>query len=108
MKILQDTQGITCTEKVGEVVVYLSMLTIPSHSLSEYTYINDVLEINTVGITLSTGRNINVVALYMPPIVSDIPLFNFQIGHVLASFHRSVPVYVVGDTNVNLTARCES
>ena len=84
----------------GGISVYVGNH-IRSHSLNNYCNINDIIEINTVKITLNCNQNINIIAIYGPPVDANILYFNVHIGQLLASFHRS-PVYVVGDLNIDI------
>ena len=47
----------------GGISVYVGNH-IRTHSLNDYCYINDIIEINTVKISLNCNQNINIIAIY--------------------------------------------
>ena len=75
----------------GGISVYIKD-NLPSHSLDEHSYVNDVLEINIVRVALA-GR---------PPSRLLTPEFNVHVSQVLATFRGLALVYVVGDINIDL------
>ena len=85
----------------GGISIYVSD-SMRSYNLQEYSYSNDLLELNTVRISLGTSNNITIVGIYRPPEIVKIPEFNNHINHLLTSFHKSMPVYIVGDINIDI------
>ena len=85
----------------GGISVYISN-NIRAQSLDKCCYINDFIEINTVRMCLGCATNVTIVAIYRPSNEVNIPDFNVHLGHVLASFPRSTPVYEVGDINIDI------
>ena len=79
-----------------------------SHSLNEYSCVNDVLEINTVRVALAGNLHLNIMGIYRPPSHLMIPAFNVHVGQALTTFRGSAPVYVVEDINIDLLHECGS
>ena len=63
---------------------------------------NDIVEINTVKIRILHLPPITLVAIYRPPVSENIPEFIVTLNEILAALHSSMPVYVVGDINIDI------
>ena len=85
----------------GGVSLYVNS-GITFHTMSDKCFISEMMEIVTVRVLVNPGCPVTIVAIYRPPSRENIPLFIAALSDILGSFHRSTPVYVVGDINIDI------
>ena len=91
----------------GGVSVYIKD-TLISTSVTDKTFLTDIIEVNTVVVTLNSNINIYFVAIYRPPEKQHVSDFNISLGNLIGSFSGNARVYVVGDINIDLLQRNEN
>ena len=104
VKIFQVTSAVMCTkmaDRDGGVSVYVNG-GITFHTLSDKCFISEIMEIVTVRVWVSPGCPVTIVSVYRSPLRENIPLFITALSDILGSIHRSSPVYVVGDINIDI------
>ena len=90
--------------RAGGVSVYVKS-NISSVCVSELSYVRDVIEINTIRITLCNRTDVCIIGIYRPPERQYMRDFIVLIGDILRSLPRSLPIYLAGDLNIDLLSQ---